>query len=353
MPWVFLNEGSKMYAYTKGRKSIIAETLHELRVSVAIPTRSGTSLEKTFESLKNVFPPSPVIEVILAEGYNPSFQRNKACTQARGDILYFMDDDSIVPPHLFRRVLPHFKDKRVVAVGGPSLTPQDDTFLQKCFGYALGSPFGSYRSHYRYASLGGVRHANEMDLIGCNLAVKKREFLDEGGLNNSLYPNEETELLDRLLQKGYIMMYDPEAYIYRSQRKSLPEFISQLFAYGKGRIDQTLLRPLRIRPFYFVPLAFCLYMILLPLLAHIPWAFIPFVLYLLFALSESFRIALKNSDWRILPVMPPIFFVMHISHGCGLLWGLVNRPFSQRADLKPSDVRITRYDGNFSPSPLP
>lgn len=323
-----------------------------LRITVAIPVKPGGSSIKALESLKNIPSFSPVIEVILVEGCNPSFQRNEAGRLAKGDILYLLDDDSIVPPHLFQRVLSHFMDTKVIAVGGPSLTPVDDSFLQRCFGAALSSTFGSYKSHYRYASIGGVREASETDLIGCNLALRRKTFLDEGGLNTSLHPNEETELLDRLHQKGAVMLYDPEAYIYRSQRESVAGFISQVFSYGMGRVEQTFLRPYRVKPFYFIPLVFSFYLALLPLLRGILWAFAPLALYILLAIIASLWISLKNKDWRYLAVTPLIFLIIHVSHGYGLFWGLVSRPFTKRRKPLPSGFRITRYDMEGAPELL-
>lgn len=312
---------------------------------MAIPTRPGSPPLAALESIRKIHPPSPVSEIIVAEGYNPSAQRNEAGKHARGEILYFFDNDSIVPPLLFSRVLGHFENTKVMVVGGPSLTPQSDSFIQKCFGFALGSVFGSYRSSYRFASLGRVRNATEIDLIGCNLAMRKSIFLDEGGLDHSLHPNEETELLDRLSLKGYTLLYDPEAYVFRSQRETFPKFISQVFSYGKGRLDQTFLRFSRIRPFYFVSLAFFLYMVFLPLLGGTPWAFLPFIAYILLALSESFRISWVNGNWRFFPVMPLVFLIMHLAHGAGLLWGLIRRPFKKKIQSSPLNIKITRYEG--------
>ncbi|MBC8275788.1 MAG: glycosyltransferase, partial [Chloroflexi bacterium] len=100
--------------------------LRELRqtpkISVNIPVRPGGSVI-ALNRLRRVDYPAEKIEVFLAEGYYPPRQRNLAVDHSSGEIVYCLDDDSLVPPDLFNRVAAHYQDKSTAGVGGPSLTP--------------------------------------------------------------------------------------------------------------------------------------------------------------------------------------------------------------------------------------
>src|SRR6185369_501203 len=69
-------------------------------------------------------------EIIVAEGTRPSRQRNLAAEQSKGDILYFLDDDSCVKTDCLTQCAQAFEDLTVAVAGGPSLTPDSDSRLQ-------------------------------------------------------------------------------------------------------------------------------------------------------------------------------------------------------------------------------
>jgi len=133
-------------------------------------------------------------EILIAEGCSPSRQRNSAAQDARGEILYFLDDDSQVAPDCLDTCTTIFAEPTVAVVGGPSLTPTTDTPLQQLFGLALSSLFGAGGMRNRYRRIGDVRDTSDKELILCNLALRRNIFLESGGLDERLYPNEENEL---------------------------------------------------------------------------------------------------------------------------------------------------------------
>src|SRR5512138_3559476 len=119
-------------------------------ISVIIPVKPGGEV-RAVARLAAVDYPEDAFEVLVAEGRQPSRQRNRAAQMARGEILYFLDDDSLLEPGNLRRLSCQYADPAVVAVGGPSLTPADDSRRQRCFGLALASVFGGggVRNRYR------------------------------------------------------------------------------------------------------------------------------------------------------------------------------------------------------------
>lgn len=298
------------------------------KISVIIPVRPGGSV-MALDRLRRVDYPAEKIEVIVAEGYCPPRQRNLAVAHSSGEIVYCLDDDSLVSPDLFKRVVAHYQDENTSVVGGPSLTPSTDNPLQRCIGYVLGSYLGTLTMHARYNSVGNVRWASEKELISCNLSLRREVFSREGGFNEDVFPNEETELLCRLSRKDYKMIYDPLASVERSQRESLGELANQFFGYGKGRMSQMLLRPSLITWLFLLPLFGIVYLAILPILVIIYglWPLLPVSLYVSLTLSMTIMIALREWKAWAFVLLPLLYPFIHACYGAGLFWELVLRVY--------------------------
>ena len=66
-------------------------------ISIIIPVKPGGTVRALNYLQRLAYPPEK-IEVIVAEGTQPSRQRNEAARRSSGEILYFLDDDSTVAP---------------------------------------------------------------------------------------------------------------------------------------------------------------------------------------------------------------------------------------------------------------
>lgn len=306
-------------------------------VTIIIPVKPGRRVT-ALECVKWLDYPVERLEVFISEGTQPSRQRNEAARKAKGEILYFLDDDSCPVPDALKRIVSHFEDEKVAVVGGPSITPEGDSLMQKSFGAALGSFLGGFSIRNRYRRVGTARLSSENELILCNLAFKKSLFIEEGGLNEELYPNEENELMNRLQDKGHKLIHDPDAYVLRSQRSTLWAFTRQMLNYGRGRAEQTLVSPSSFRPSHLVPTLFLFYL-LSTLIFSSPFYFLPLACYLLLNVSFSIHTGIRMGERRSLFTLPGIFAIMHICYGAGILWGFF-RSLTGETIVKPGDVVI-------------
>lgn len=307
--------------------------------SFIIPVKPGGQIA-ALDSLRRLSPLPHQFEVLIAEGCSPSRQRNTAAHQAQGEILYFLDDDSRVQPDCLESCAAIMTDAAVAVVGGPSLTPEDDSPLQQLFGLALSSLFGAGGMRNRYRYFGNLRETTDKELILCNLAIRRSIFLETGGLDERLYPNEENELLDRIQSSRKKLLHAPDMAIRRSQRKSLKQFIRQMFSYGRGRAQQTLIAG--VGPIIgFVPLLFLMYLILLPFVASNFLYVIPLFLYAM--LDICFTVAAIAATGSISALF--LFFLfplMHISNGYGLLFGLISGKKGKSATNSDQPICIRR-----------
>lgn len=299
-----------------------------MKISIIIPVKPGGAVA-AIAGLKNLQPDSPEHEVIIAEGKKPSRQRNMAAREASGDILYFLDDDALIVPDALRRLTAYFAEQNVAAVGGPSLTPSSDSHFQRSIAWALASIFGGGAIRNRYRSVGELRDTDDRELILCNLAFRREVYLAFGGLDERLYPNEENELIDRLLKSGARLLHDPGMFVRRSQRPTLAAFIRQMKTYGKGRAEQTLIS--RTASFKaLLPALFAMYVISL-LFVHIWWYFIPAFIYAMGVLANMLP-ALGREGLPLALRLPMVYILLHFCYGAGFIVGLFSPRYKKGAE---------------------
>lgn len=319
-------------------------------ISVIVPVVPGGDVSTTLNSVSKARYPLDKIEIIVVEGRNPSYQRNEAVRQAEGEILYFLDNDVDIDKWLFRNATELFEDESVSVVGGPTVTPETDTLKQKCFGYVLASVFGAYIARERYVPIGLIRDATEKELILCNMAIRKSAFVEEGGFNIELYPNEENELLNRFKQKNRKCMYHPLAFVFRSQPDNFRKFCKMIFNYGRGRFEHLYLSPEFAKPVFAAPTAFVLYLLSLLFYHGNQLYLAPLGLYLMMLGGATLSIMLGVGNISLGYYLPLCFFLLHVSYGLGFLWGGLRKllGLKQQRDF---NIRITKVK-NFGETEL-
>lgn len=304
-------------------KSGVRENIPQVTVIIPILPRKNANI--TIESLKIANYLQEKIEVIVVEGRQPAKQRNAAIKLAKGEFIFFFDDDVTVHPNIFNQMLKSYNGD-VAVVGGPNLTPETDSLLQKCFGFAMMSYLGAATMSKRYKTVGKeAREATEKDLILCNLSGRRDVLINNLFMEN-LYPNEENELLNRLISKGYKLIYNPDAVVYHSRRTTIKSFIKQNFNYGRGRAKQILVQPFSFEPLFLIPTLFVFYLFSLLIVTNSLYS-IPLILYLLMCFVFSLKIAVKRKNVRILLLLPWIFPLIHIPYGLGFIYGFIRNLF--------------------------
>lgn len=309
--------------------------------SIIIPVKPGGAVT-ALTALRGMDYPPERFEILVSEGTCPSRQRNLAAAQALGELIYFLDDDSRPVPDALRRCGAAFHDQTVAVVGGPSLTPARDCRVQQLFGAALSSLLGAGAMRNRYRATGSLRRTTERELILCNLAFRRDLFLAVGGFDERLYPNEENELLDRLAGLGHTLLHEPAMAVERSQRPTLAAFMRQMFGYGRGRAQQTLLAgPASLLSF--APLLLVCYLLLLPLLpAALLWK-LPLAAYALLVAGFSATTALvsRRPVDLLLVVLVPL---MHCCNGVGLARGFAGgRPAPRGGECRVNVRHVKEF----------
>jgi succinoglycan biosynthesis protein ExoA len=292
-------------------------------VTIIIPARPEQADVKAVRAAQALDYPSDRLEIILARGKQPSVQRNAAIKAARGELIYFLDDDSEPGPGNLKKALAHFSASDVQMVGGPNLCPSSAPRIERVFSLVLGSFLAFASSRARYAQVGKARAASEKELILCNLMARRAALLESGGFNEALYPNEENAMMDDLQRRGGRLIYDPEMVVFRRPRPTLRAFARMLQTYGRGRAEQFRVNPTFGSAMNFVPPIFLIYLVLLAPMIFL-WGPLVLVLLALYVLLVIGQVAAMASRGGIIPslVAAPLILLTHVLYGFGFWRGL-------------------------------
>jgi GT2 family glycosyltransferase len=251
---------------------------------------------------------------------------------ARGEMIYFLDDDSVPQPDVLLKAVLHFHDPKVQIVGGPNVCPSDAPVLEQVFALVLTSWLAFGPSRARYTPVGTLRVTGEKELILCNMAARRNAMLELGGFNEALYPNEENALMDEFQKRGDKLLYDPKMIVLRRPRRTLKSFCRMLMTYGRGRAEQFREHPTFGSALNFVPPLFCLYLLMLPFVPCI--GFVPLGFYVLALLLQTVALMPRGGILRSLCALP-LIVLTHILYGIGFWRGLFTKlkPVGERSNV--------------------
>jgi len=172
------------------------------------------------------------IKTISSGRVSPGLKRDIGARESVGEVLVFLDDDSYPETNFLEIAKSHFQDKNIMAIGGPGVTPPQNSLWQK----ASGAVFETYffnGSPERYLPLGPKKLVEDWPSV--NFMVRKDCFLSVGGFDTEFWPGEDTIFCDKLVQNGIPILYDPELIVWHHRRESLLRHAKQVFHYGKHR----------------------------------------------------------------------------------------------------------------------
>lgn len=309
-----------------------------------VPTKPGQAEIKAVTAARRLDYPADKLEILVARGKQPSVQRNTGLRAARGELVYFLDDDSMPEPGNLRRAIAHFADPKVQIVGGPNVCPPDAPQLEQVFALVLASWLAFGPSRARYTPVGAVRETGEKELILCNLIARRDAVLELGGFDEALYPNEENALMDELQKRGGKLLYDPEFVVRRRPRPTLKAFAKMLLNYGRGRAEQFRVHPTIGSALNFVPPSFLFYLLTLPVvwaITFVPSAewqrelyHLPLLLYGLAVLLQAIALIPRGGLRRSL-CAAPLMVLSHLIYGIGFWRGLFTKlkPPGEKSDV--------------------
>lgn len=239
-----------------------------LRVSVVVCTRDRPrQLERCLQSLsKMTVAPNELIVVdnhpassatrTVVESFPGSVYvaepdrglsraRNTGVQCARGDVVAFADDDTVVHPDWLRWLAQSFDDPQVMCVTGLVLPASLDTPAQVAFEKGMGGFSQGYRRIvYDRAFLDRTKHYGTPVWklgAGANMAIRRQAFSALGGFDERLGAgaagcSEDSEFWYRVLAEGWVCRYEPCAVVFHHHRSDFDSLRRQARDYIRGHV---------------------------------------------------------------------------------------------------------------------
>jgi succinoglycan biosynthesis protein ExoA len=275
---------------------------------------------KVAQAVHGYFPDALIVEGKRAL---PGAARNTVVPHAKGELLFFLDDDIVAPPTLLRRLADLAADHPEVGVfGGPNLTPPGSSSFQVVQGAVLASAIATGPVRKRYGDH-PAGTADERSFILCNLAVRREVMVP---FDNDLVCAEENAVLIELHRRNLSMHYDPGLAVYHERRADYRGFTRQMYKYGRGR-GQVMTRDRDgVRPVFLLAPALLAYLIVSPLLALLtPWALVPDALYVLVVLAGAVHVTIMRRKVTDFPLALLLIVSVHVCYGAGIISGALRR----------------------------
>ncbi|MBI3550476.1 MAG: glycosyltransferase [Elusimicrobia bacterium] len=253
--------------------------------------------------------------------------RNLLVDAARGDCLFFLDDDTLVPEGFPQRVIEAFDAHPTCpVVGGPNVGPSDASAFERAVDRFFRHPISSGPLRIRFVRHGRSRVLPSWSFQLSNLGVRRGVFVTHGlRFSDRCVSAEENLLLHQIERNVGPALYSPDLYVIHRRRGRMRAFCRQIYLSGKGRMQVTRQAPRSFQAIVLAPLAGLAYLIALPLIPRSPVAFAPAAAYAALCAGGAAAMALRERDPAGALWLSPVMALGHLSYALGFLAGAFRR----------------------------
>jgi GT2 family glycosyltransferase len=169
---------------------------------------------------------SVTLRPVFQPNQGPATARNRGFTDARGDLIVFVDDDVVADPGLLRVHLEAHRDNPELVTIGPMLTPPD----HKMTPWVAWEQSMLYRQYS--AMIDRAWHATARQFYTGNSAVRRVHLVRSGGFDTSFRRAEDVELGYRMAAQGLRFEFLPDAIGRHYAERSFDSWRQAAYAYG-------------------------------------------------------------------------------------------------------------------------
>jgi acetyltransferase-like isoleucine patch superfamily enzyme/GT2 family glycosyltransferase len=151
------------------------------------------------------------IRWLRREKPNASAARNAGAMASTGDVLLFLDDDIRVGPDFIAAHARNYESEDVVAVAGQLLDGDGAVATERK------KRSSNPELDWMFFPRNYAHRCRTSWMISANVSVRRNIFFEVGGMDENYIKGaicEETDFALRLVRKGYLFQFDPQASVY-------------------------------------------------------------------------------------------------------------------------------------------
>src|SRR6266436_349787 len=227
---------------TRDRPELMPTCLHSLllqhypRYEIIVVDNAPTTTA-TADFIQQAYSDEPRIQYVRENHPGLSWARNCGIMAARGEILAFTDDDTVVDPYWLAELVRGFGvAEHVACVTGLILPLELETPAQFLF-----EAYGGFTRGFIRRVFDLKEHRPQLPLhpyiagrfgTGASMAFTAAFLRSEGGFDPALGGTEDLDAIFRVIMGGYRLVYEPASLLYHLHRRDYAHLRKQLHSYG-------------------------------------------------------------------------------------------------------------------------
>jgi glycosyltransferase involved in cell wall biosynthesis len=270
----------------------------------------GPSHDRTLEIAQEISKKDPRVVLVDSPTGRTAAGLNLALNKSKSPVVVRVDGHAQIPQDYLRLVVEILNRTGAVNVGGV-MAAVGTTPFERAVAGAMRSPLGVGASRFHTGGEAGV-----VDTVYLG-AFRREALLAIGGFDERFTRAQDWELNFRLRENGGIVYFDPRLHVTYRPRSTVRALAKQYFEYGRWRRVVSRRHSGTINYRYLAP-PLALVGFSLSLIAGFiaPILFTPAVIYLLFVLLASIKIASSIREYLLLLAVIP---TMHFAWGAGFI----------------------------------
>jgi cellulose synthase/poly-beta-1,6-N-acetylglucosamine synthase-like glycosyltransferase len=275
------------------------------------------NMPKNTSGLKNV-------RIVPTGPLTPGGKRNIGVKNSKEEICAFIDSDAYPTIDWLSNAINYFQDSKVAAVGGPGVTPKEDSAMQRASGHVLSS-FMIGQISIRYKS---KKVIESDDIHSCNFIVRKEILEDVGGWNEKFWPGEDSLVCLAIKKSGKKMIEASDVVVYHHRRPLFKEHITQVSRFGLHRgFFAKKFRGNSRKITYFIP-SIAILMLITGLAATLLINSLWVIMFM--AISAYFILGLiavlcEVNEIKLIPIVFLGIITTHFAYGVSFFFGLTKK----------------------------
>jgi glycogen(starch) synthase len=201
---------------TRNRPQMVRNCLEHLRRQTHMPDEIIVVDSSSAEDTQEVLAGYPdVVCLRIPDGRNNMPQaRNLGVSHAQGEIIAFLDDDSMARDGWLRQLIAAYSAPDIGGVGGRVIDEYEDTRTS-----LWDQEIGKVQRNGVFTANFGLDPGHQVQVDhfrGCNMSFRKAILEELGGFDHNYTGGntlEETDMCIRVKHEGYVLLFEPQAVV--------------------------------------------------------------------------------------------------------------------------------------------